>query len=196
MAKHLQAEAELHYVSPDLIDFDPENPRFGGLMRGRKQQEIQKELFGDPYYASELVDSLLANGFIDYEPLVVKRRGARYTIVEGNRRLAAIQEIRANQERYQGRKSDLESIPVLVFPEKPDEQQQNEMRVYLGVRHLLGFREWPPQSKAAFLERESAALGSLDKVIDETQLTKTQATNFRYAAQRLSLFLRDEYKLK
>ena len=98
--------------------------RFAGLLPSKKQEDIQKELFGEPYYASELVDSLVENGFIDYEPLVVKRSGSRYTVVEGNRRLAAIKEIRSNPAKYTGRVSDLDSIPVLVFPETPDEQQQ------------------------------------------------------------------------
>lgn len=120
----------------------------------------------------------MANGFIDYEPLVVKRRGKRFIVIEGNRRLAAIKEIRANLDKYIGRKSDLDRIPVLIFPERPDEQQKNEMRVYLGVRHLLGFREWPSLSKAQYLERESKAAGSLDKVIEATQLSKTKARRF------------------
>ncbi len=178
MAKIVGTKAGLQYVSPDLLDFDPGNPRFAGLLTGRTQDEIQKEIFGEPYYASALVDSLVENGFIDYEPLVVKRNGDRYTVVEGNRRLAAIKEIRAHLENYKGRKSDLERIPVLVFPERPDEQQQNEMRVYLGVRHLLGFREWPPFSKAQFLENESKTEGGLDRVLKETRMTKQQARRF------------------
>ena len=178
MSINLATETKLQYVSPDLLDFDPSNPRFAGLLPSRKQADIQKELFGEPYYASELVDSLVENGFIDYEPLVVKRRNERYTVIEGNRRLAAIREIRSHPDNYSGRKSDLEQIPVLVFPEKPGEQQENEMRVYLGVRHLLGFREWPPISKAQFLERESKKAGGLDRVIKETRISKTQARRF------------------
>lgn len=147
-------------------------------MDGCKPEEIQKALFESPYYASELVDSLLKNGFIDYEPLVVKRKGQRFTVVEGNRRLAAIREILAHPELYVGKTEDLKRIPVLVFPDKPDEQQQNEMRVYLGVRHLLGFREWPPLSKALFLEHESKEPGGLDRVFKETQLKKTDARRF------------------
>jgi hypothetical protein len=69
-------------------------------------------------------------------------------------------------------------IPALIFPDRPDEQQQNEMRVYLGVRHLLGFRDWPPISKALFLERESRAEGGLDRVIKETRQTKAQVRRF------------------
>ena len=174
MPKNLEAKTKLKYVSPNLLDFDPTNPRFAGLLGNHKQPNIHKALLGKPYFASELIDSFLANGFIDYEPLVVKRRGHRFIVVEGNRRLAAIKEIRANPEKYKGRVSDLESIPVLVFPERPDEQQQNEMRVYLGVRHMLGFRDWPSNSKAQWLERESKKTGGIDRVIKETRITKTQ----------------------
>jgi DNA-binding MarR family transcriptional regulator len=169
---------KLERVSPDLLEFDPGNPRFADELKGKSQEEIQEHIFGEPHYASELVDSLLENGYIDYEPLVVKRRNGRFVVVEGNRRFAAIKEIRSHPQRYQGRKSDLDSIPVLIFPDQPDEQQQNEMRVYLGVRHLLGFRQWPPMSKAMFLERESKSEGGLDRVIKETRLTKAQVRRF------------------
>ena len=175
---NVESETKLKYVSPELLDFDPENPRFAGRFRGYSPDRIQKEISEEPFYALELVDSLVENGFIDYEPLVVKRDGSRFTVIEGNRRLAAIREIRAHPERYAGRKSDLDEIPVLVFPDEPDEQQRNEMRVYLGVRHLLGFRDWPPLSKAQYLDRESEREGGLDRVLQETQLKKNQARRF------------------
>jgi hypothetical protein len=148
-------------------------------MNGCDQEQIQKALVEAPYYASELVDSLLKNGFIDYEPLVVKRvTSTTYAVVEGNRRLAAIREILAHPDLYVGKTEDLKHIPALVFPDKPDDQQRDEMRVYLGVRHLLGFREWPPLSKALFLERESREPGGLEKVFKETQLKKREARRF------------------
>jgi hypothetical protein len=174
----VHSEPTLDYVSPDLLDFDPDNPRFAGQMTGKTQQEIQKLIYEEPHYASELVDSLVENGFIDYEPLVVKRQGERFVVVEGNRRLAAIREIQKHPDKYAGKKSDLKKIPALIFPDKPDQQQQSEMRAYLGVRHLLGFREWPPVSKAQFLERESQSPGGLDRVLKETRLTKAQARRF------------------
>lgn len=177
MPQKLESETKLKYVSPDLLDFDPTNPRFGGLMDKRSQPEIQQELVKEPYYALELVDSLLKNGFIDYEPLVVARNGDRYTVVEGNRRLAAIREIQAHPDQYQGKTDDLKEIPVLIFPENPNKEQKNEMRIYLGVRHLLGFRDWPSISKAQFLDREIKQAG-LDKILKELRLTKSQARRF------------------
>jgi len=176
--KKLEAKPKLKYVSQDSLDFDSTNPRFGGLMESLQQDQIQRALFQAPYYASELVDSLLKNGFIDYEPLVVKRAGKRFTVVEGNRRLAAIREILAHPDLYHGKTDDLKLIPALVFPDKPDDQQKNEMRVYLGVRHLLGFREWPPLSKALFLEHESSQPGGLQRVFEETQLKREDARRF------------------
>jgi len=165
------------YKSPDDLEFDPSNPRLAGRMNSYSQERIQKEIFGEPYYASELVDSFLENGYIDYEPLVVKRNKNKFTVIEGNRRLAAIKEILANPDKYKDDKiTDLKSIPVLIFPEGTDDSQTaTEMRVYLGVRHLLGFREWPPYAKAQFLETESKKPGGLAQVLKETRLTKSAA---------------------
>jgi hypothetical protein len=174
----LKPKSELTYLSPDELEFDQKNPRFGGLLSNKSQEELQSAIFGEPYYASELVDSLLQNGFIDYEPLIVRRDGKRHIVVEGNRRLAAVRHIRANRDKYPNAKSSLDQIPVLLFPGKPDEVLENAMRVYLGVRHLLGFREWPPVSKAIFLDRESRGSGGLDQIIKEVRITKHQARRF------------------
>lgn len=173
-----QTQATLRYLDTELFDFDPENPRFGGTMIGKEQGAIQKALTEAPYFALELVDSLLKNGFIDYEPLVVKKRGNRYIMVEGNRRLAAIKEILSDPVKYVGKTEDLKNIPALVFPDRPDEAQESEMRVYLGVRHLIGFREWPPLSKAAFLDQLSHEPGGLEKILKELQIKKTNAQRF------------------
>ncbi|MGB8542426.1 MAG: ParB N-terminal domain-containing protein [Candidatus Acidiferrales bacterium] len=166
------------YLHPDKLEFDPENPRFGGLLSGKTQEELQTQIFGEPYYASELVDSLVENGFIDYEPLVVRRKGDSFIVIEGNRRLAAVRHIRANLGQYPDRKSDLDSIPVLIFPDARDAQEESAMRIYLGIRHLLGFREWPPVSKAVFLDRQTKNAGGLDQIIKEVRITKQQARRF------------------
>ncbi len=171
----------IEYVSPDLLDFDPENPRFATKMTGKTQQQIQKQIFGEPYYAVELVDSFLENGFIGFEPLVVKRGNQnRFVVIEGNRRLAAIKEIRSNPTKYSTSThvKSLDSIPVLVFSNKPTQKEEDALRVYLGVRHLFGFRDWPPLSKAQYLEEESKRPGGIDRILRETRLSKAQAKGF------------------
>ncbi len=170
-----QSRATLEYLDVRKLDFDPTNPRFGATLGSKTQDEIQQILSEAPYYALELIDSLLKNGYIDYEPLVVRRADSRYTVIEGNRRLAAIKEILAHPEKYTGKTDDLTKVPSLIFPDKPDQQQSGEMRIYLGVRHLIGFRDWPPISKAAFLDRLSNEAGGLARVLQELRITKHNA---------------------
>jgi hypothetical protein len=171
----ITTDAKFEYVSPDNLYFDPQNPRFGGDMKQKSQEEIQSYLYGRPHFAAELVDSFLENGFIDYEPLVARKEKGKYIIIEGNRRLAAIKHILSNRDTYRhGRLEDLERLPLLSFPERPNEQQQREMRVYLGVRHLFGFREWPPLSKAKFLDQEIQEKGDISKVVRELGLSKQE----------------------
>lgn len=172
---NINSRATLDYLDVGQLDFDPTNPRFGTTLETKSQDEIQKLLTEAPYYALELVDSLLKNGYIDYEPLVVRKNGDRYVVIEGNRRLAAIKEILANPQKHSGNTEDLKSVPALIFPDRPDQQQSGEMRIYLGVRHLIGFREWPPISKAAFLHRLSGEAGGLDRVLQELRITKNNA---------------------
>ena len=78
----LGIRAEFGYVSPDDLRFDPNNPRFGGDLSRKSQEQIQDLLIAKPYFASELIDSFLENGFIGYEPLVVRKEGKLFVVLE------------------------------------------------------------------------------------------------------------------
>lgn len=160
-------------IAPEQLLFDPDNPRFGGLKFTVKEQEkIQDYLFGRPNFASELVDSFIENGFIEYEPLVVRPVNNKLMIVEGNRRLAALKHIRSNPDLYpEAAVKRLDEVPVIVFPDSANNSNKNEIRVYLGVRHLFGFRDWPPYSKALFLDTEIKRSG-LETIVKEMRLAK------------------------
>jgi hypothetical protein len=71
----------------------------------------------------------------------------------------------------------LEEIPVLKFPQGGDDQDAAQ-RIYLGVRHLFGYREWPPLSKAKFLHREIKALGDIERVVRELGITKSDIQRY------------------
>jgi hypothetical protein len=138
-------------------------------------------LLQEPHLASQLVDSLVENGFIDYEPLVVRTKSPtsdKYVVIEGNRRLAAVLYLRSHLVDYPQRKDDIDKVPVLVFEARQTPEEKKHVRAYLGVRHLLGIREWPPLSKAQFLDREASTVGNLDTVLKEVRLTRTQARRF------------------
>jgi hypothetical protein len=173
--------AKFDYLDPSKLRFDPNNPRFGGDLSGRTDDEIEEILIAKPYYAGELIDSFLENGFIDYEPLIVREDKGRVLVLEGNRRLAAVKHILRNRDRYEtpenkNKIDSLSRVPVLKFPEGNDLEAIE--RIYLGLRHLLGYREWPPLSKAKFLNREISSAGDVDRVVREIGITKSDIQRY------------------
>lgn len=144
---------EFEKLQTDSVLFDATNPRLGGT-GDLSQEELQDILLEEPHYAKDLVESFVENGFIQYEPLVVRQDGDSYVVIEGNRRLAAVKYILSNPDPYPKEIVDsLKTVPALIFHETPDESHLRDIRTYLGVRHLKGYREWPAESKAMFLDR-------------------------------------------
>lgn len=187
---------EFQYVDYDKLRFDPTNPRFGGISTSRTQPEMQELLEREPHLALNLVDSFLENGFIDYEPLVVRREGAEFVVVEGNRRLAAVRHIMANPQDFASRGSRLrKQVPVLIFPGSAAKQEAAQ-RVYLGVRHLFGFREWPAESKAKFLDDNIKNPADLERTLRELNLPKSEIRRYLvpYRLRRKAARLWEPYK--
>jgi ParB-like nuclease domain len=162
------------------LRFDPENPRLGGAARHKSQEQIQKYLKGPPHYALNLVGSMVENGFLPYEPLVVRRANEEFAVIEGNRRLAAVQSI-LNQTAFKYPPAvinRLKRIPVLVFPDADHQGDTEEVLRYLGVKHLFGFRDWPPVSKAMFLDKRVSSQKDLGQVLRELNITRQEAARY------------------
>jgi hypothetical protein len=102
----------------------------------------------------ELVDSIASNGYIDIEPLIVLLEGERYTVLEGNRRLAALRLLRD---------------PVLAGecgfplpPVAPELRQTFDIvsvyrvpdrlaaRAFIGFKHINGPHAWDSLAKGRF----------------------------------------------
>jgi len=176
--------AEYKTVDVNALRFDPENPRLGGAIRSGDDEEVQerirKHLCEIPHYALDLVGSIVENGFLPYEPLIVRQEGERFVVIEGNRRLAAVKSIlSAPAERYpQAVRDALAEIPVLVFPDGVQHGDSDEVLRYLGVKHLFGFRDWPPYSKAMFLDKRIVTKKDLVQVLKELNITKQEAARY------------------
>jgi hypothetical protein len=194
-----QQATEYIKVSPDNLLFDVSNPRFGGVgsTSGNRQDDILDHLKRDPHFATELIDSFVVNGFIPYEPLIVKPSGKKWVVVEGNRRLAAIKTILADTHTYnEATRKRLTEIPVITFPSASSADAQNDLRIYLGVRHLFGYREWPPLSKAKFLDSEITKLG-VDRIAKEIGISKQEIRRFvvplRILKSKVSAEIEDDF---
>ncbi len=173
---------EPQYTKAPLKDlwFDADRPRLGGGARRRGQDEIQKYLEGPPHYALRLVASIVENGVLPYEPLIVRRDGEKFVVIEGNRRLAAVRSIVSEPAgKYSPDViSRLVEIPVLVFPNGAHKHESEEELRYLGVKHLFGFRDWPPVSKAMFLHKRLSSKRDLGQILRELNITRQEAARY------------------
>lgn len=164
------------------LHLDPENPRLPESAQGEDESKILPFLYRE-FDIAELAFSFAENGYMDEEPLVavptelpkefrsksprqLKGNDAyknfllnpttQLTVVEGNRRLAAIKVLVDPTLRKQLKvknwpilskeiREDLELPPVIIYPTR------KEVLPYLGVRHIIGIKKWEAYAKARYI---------------------------------------------
>lgn len=142
-------------VSTDLLDFDPQNPRFAeDTLRNPSDADII-EYLSDKADLSELVQSIAANGYIDIEPMIVMQSaGGRFAVLEGNRRLAVIKLLK-NPELVgnsgivvppitKAVRNTLDEVSVYRV------RDHAEARDFVGFKHINGPHKWDALAKARF----------------------------------------------
>lgn len=152
-------------ISLDKLDFDSENPRFGMTAgRNRSQTEILDYIVND-FGIDDVLSSIAVNGFFVAEPLIARAQGnGRWTVVEGNRRLAAcliladdpraknqqrkVSQYQALQEEAQRRR--FSAVPAIKFEK---DEKERDLLSYLGVRHIAASQGWDSFAKAAWIAR-------------------------------------------
>lgn len=151
---------EVASVPVDSLMLDWRNPRLIGIDSDASDSEIIAQLYRSEDL-SELLQSIAANGYLDIEPLVVVYEDeAKLTVLEGNRRLAALCLFRDPGLAGQVRK---ESRVRIVVPEMPEEHRPTLERVsvyrvavredswsFIGFKHINGAARWDSYAKAKF----------------------------------------------
>src|SRR5438132_11416439 len=153
-----------HGVEPILVDdlrLDPENPRLASVPGQITQKEILRTLWTE-MAVDEVALSIAANGFWEEEPLFVipgtGNLSDKYIVVEGNRRLAAVQLLRDEPLRKEigatdlpriseKRHKDLDELPASVY------KTRRELWQYFGFRHINGPKPWDAFSKAKYVAK-------------------------------------------
>ena len=138
----------------DDLEFDKRNPRLPTTV-GTKESDIIKYLATKTGIA-DLMISIGENGFFPGEAIVVMpAKNGKYTVLEGNRRLAALKLLedpgltvdrssitRASKEA----KNKPTEIPAYIV------KSRDEALQYLGFRHISGVQRWDPLAKARYLK--------------------------------------------
>ncbi len=150
--------ARVTHIATTDLEFDPENPRFYRLNNGSTSDVIEEML--DEEGVQDLMLSIGQKGYFEGEPLLVvsKSGKAPFTVVEGNRRLAAVKLLNREippparrsssvaQIRSEAAKRDFpKKLPCLIYSDR------KQVLRYLGYRHITGIKEWDSLSKAKYL---------------------------------------------
>lgn len=155
-------QTDIIMVDIDKLLPDFANPRLAKSGVLDSVEAVWKELY-EEYYLEDLLVSLSHNGYFSEEPLIGYQSGEDalknpvYTIVEGNRRLAALRLLLFEKDRVIAEAKGipapkpeildtLKRVPVKVYPGRAG------IIPYMGVRHIAGVRPWDAMAKAKYIE--------------------------------------------
>ncbi len=149
-------------VPVDWLNLDPRNPRLVDANIGASDEAIIAHLFRAEDL-SELLQSVAANGYMDIEPLVVFEEENGFTVLEGNRRLAAILLLSnpgLSDKVFQATKIKIH-VPEITQPCRNTLERISVYRVgnredadaFTGFKHINGAVRWSAYAKAQFAVR-------------------------------------------
>lgn len=144
-------------VKVEKLLLDPNNPRLAeyGITPGALQETLLQSLWSK-MAVEELVMSIAYNGYFVHEPLFVEVGPKdRYTVIEGNRRLAAVMLLLDEQLREKVRATDvprinskrraeISTLPCVVAT-------RQKLWRYLGFKHINGPASWSSYAKAQYI---------------------------------------------
>ncbi len=148
-------------VSINWLKLDRENPRLVSMHTHATEESIIAQLYRGEELG-ELLQSIAANGYLDIEPLIVwlGPTDQVFTVLEGNRRLAAIRLFReqalvdaiAKNERLKIGVPEITSTALATLAEVsvyrvPD---RDAARSFIGFKHINGAAKWESYAKAKF----------------------------------------------
>ena len=162
------------------LRLDRESPRLMGRSEDATDESIIARLYSTGL--DELLQSMATNGYLDIEPLIAMPAADsdKLTVLEGNRRLAALRLLR---EPELPRKIASSKKVHIALPEVEDSlrhtldevtvhrvTKREDARAFIGFEHINGAAKWSAYAKARFaadwhregevgIERIASALG-------------------------------------
>ena len=174
------------FIEPGRLKFDLDNPRF---VEGQftSEEDVIAHLL-DEADVNELVQSILSAGYVDYEPLIVLKK--LNTVLEGNRRLAALRLISDTKLRTKLKYV----LPDIAEPQTlPDTirvrfvNSRAEARSFIGFKHINGPFKWDALAKARYAAdwfNDGADIATISKTLGDGHNTVRRLVNGWYALQQ------------
>lgn len=146
----------------------------------------------------ELHDSIIANGFLPIERIVVVPYSHgegehRYLVIEGNRRVAALkqiaEELSGGVDIPRAVEAVLEGVPCLVADEEGQDPYFRE--TLMGIRHVGGIKQWGGYQRAKLIADLRDGHGLEAPEVAAKLGLSTREVNRRYRAFKALQQMRD-----
>lgn len=126
---------------------------------------------------SDLVASFTQNGWLDMEPVHVRKIADRkFLVVEGNRRVATLKHLKSRWEDSTGRLGNLDptifsAVPCVEYAGKDELHHL----VVMGLHHISGKKHWPAINQARLMKRLRDDVGqSPDQICKSLAISKRE----------------------
>lgn len=141
-----------------LLNFDYDNPRLttGDELSAHDEKSIICAL-RDIAALDELIQSICTNKYLNLEPLIVLgEESGPFTVLEGNRRLAAIKLIKDRNLARECKVSLPENIHQNVIDSIQEisvwrVEKRSDAQAFIGFKHINGPHRWDAYAKARFV---------------------------------------------
>lgn len=197
---------QVEYASVEDFSLDPSSPRIACLTTLREHTEHELLELMQKWVLDEIALSYLNNnGFWSHEPLLVLDEQSagdkKMVVVDGNRRLAAIQSLNA---AYRGKSDSPKWADIVRQYPKPASlfasipflrcDSRDDITAYLGFRHITGIKQWDVDKKGAYISGLVDSGKSYQDVARQIG-SKSPTVRKHYIAYRTLLQIKDEVEV-
>jgi len=203
MAKQKKVQRQAVPLKVSQLLLDDHNFRFPESMQGASQERLL-DMLERGYNLLPVGRSLAENGYFIEEPLIVIPTPPNFTVVEGNRRLAALKLLLDKNLRSSSRdpkewealansmKEDLSEVPAVIH------NKRKEIVPIIGFRHIAGIETWEPLAKARYINdlvEERGKHANFKEIADKIGTYSEPTIRRYYIAYRTYLQARDDFQI-
>jgi len=171
-------------VPLEKIDLDQENPRLAHLESPLTEQQMEEYIF-DEEDGRRLYNQLKQDGQL-FEEVWLLKKGDRYIVKEGNRRVVAsrkyLRDVQSGKIKNVD-ESNFNFIPAKIFREN---LSAKEIDMFLGSVHIVGKKDWSPTNKGKHIYKLINQYDETpESVADQLGMTLTRVKH-AYSAYKLT----------